>query len=431
MLFREFLVFDDDAGTKPVSAIPFKQNSVRLHLFTLPASQLLKIAYVSRRGTSRDESYQRIINPNRLKSLTNFILDSKNLLMANPIIIAFDPETYGSVTYNEEKKLNFKNIACSAWVIDGQHRIFAFKDIDLPSKKFKKYDIQIPIVALEKTNTLLQSETFLNINYYQKKIDSLLIYDLAASFQYPRNALVWPSLLTLKLNESGILQGLIKVKELDEKKSLQTTNFVRTILEELLGYNSAIDDYDGPLYTLAKFNKNTRIDTPKNESAFKSHLDILQKYFVEVMALTKKQGTNWKDNATARGFLSSSAIQAFMLVLSAILRVEKKKNIDFKSILKPLENVDFTAGTYAEYRAGYPSIQGYTKDLLQTISDQIGKDYRYTPISQIRKKIETAKKSKAKSTKSKAKSTKSKAKSTKSKAKSTKSKAKSAKSKTK
>lgn len=399
ILFREFLVKDDDAGTKPIPSIKFKQGSTSLHLFTLSASQLLKISYVSRRGTSRDESYQRIINPNRLKSLNNFIIDSKNLIMANPIIIAFDQKIYGHVTYTDGK-LNFKNIACSAWVIDGQHRIFAFKGIDLGSVKEKKYDIQIPIVALEKTDALLQSETFLNINYYQKKIDSLLIYDLAAHFKYPRNVLVWPSLLTLKLNESGVLKGLIKVKELEEKKPLQTTNFVRTLLEDLLGYNSTTDDYDGSLYNLSNFNKNTKIDSPKNQLAFKNHLDILQKYFVEVMNLTKKPGKNWKKEALARGFLTSSSIQAFMFVLSTILRSENKKNIDFKPLLKSLTNLNFTTGKYAEYRAGYPAIQGYTRDLLKTINADTGKNYQYIPISQIRKKLEKEKnelKSKVKS----------------------------------
>ena len=396
ILYREFLIKDEDSDSKPIPAIKFKQGTVTLHLFTLPASKLLKIAYVSRRGSSRDESYQRIINPNRLKALTNFITDSQNLLITNPIIIAFDQKIYGNVTYDDEKKMIFKNIACSAWVIDGQHRIFAFKDIDLNSKKHKKFNIEIPVVALEKTDALLQSETFLNINYYQKKIDSLLIYDLAANFKYPRNALVWPSLLTIKLNESGILKGLIKVKELEGKKSLQTTNFVRTILEELLGYNSNTDNYDGPLYNLVNFNKNTKIDSAKNQSSFNTHLDILQKYFSEVMSLTKKPGKNWKDEANARGFLTSSSIQAFMLVLSTILRVENKKNIDFETILKPLKKIDFTSGTFAEYRAGYPAIQGYTRDLLKKINSETGKNYHYISINQIRKKIEKEKKDKIK-----------------------------------
>ena len=76
-MYREFSIKDDDRTSKPIPAIKFKQGSLLLHLFTLSASELLKIAYVSRRGSSRDESYQRIINPNRLKSLTNFIKDSK------------------------------------------------------------------------------------------------------------------------------------------------------------------------------------------------------------------------------------------------------------------------------------------------------------------------------------------------------------------
>ena len=356
-----------------------------MHLFTLDASQLLKIGYVSRRGTKRDESYQRIINPHRLQSLANFITDSKHLIMANPIILAFDHEIVGKITYNAEKKMMFTNHACSAWIIDGQHRIFAFKNIDLKSKKYKKFNIQIPVVALEKSDSEIQSETFVNINYYQKKIESLLIYDLAASFKYPRNELVWPSLLTMNLNEHGILKGLIKTKELESPKPLQSTNFVKTILEELLGFNPGKDEYDGPLFDLYNFNKNTKVNTTQNEQAFKTHSNMLQTYFDSVMAFTKKPNKSWHEIAKKRGFLTSSAIQAFLLVLTTILRTEQGKAINFKQILKPLEKINFTTGHYAEYRQGYPAINGYTKDLLEAINSHTGKKYRYVPISQIRK----------------------------------------------
>lgn len=392
IIYREFNVTDEDSRTQGIPAIKFNQGDLILHLFTLDAETLLKIAYVSRRGSKRDESYQRIINSDRLDSITRFITESKNLIMANPVILAFDPDVYGKVKYSNTGEMVFTNIACSAWVIDGQHRIFAFRDIDLGSRRYKKYNIRIPIVALEKSNPEIQSETFVNINYYQKKIESLLIYDLAANFKYPRNELVWPSLLTMNLNEHGILKELIKTKELEKKKPnerkkpLQSTNFVRTILDELLGYDSKSDNYDGPLYSLCKFSKNSRVTTTQNKKAFEIHSSLLQSYFDAVMSFTKKTGKDWRDIAEERGFLTSSAIKAFLQILVAILRTEKKKKkIDFKEILKPLEKIDFTKGDFATYRAGYPAISGYTKDLLKEINVHTGKKYEYVPISKIRK----------------------------------------------
>jgi len=394
IIYREFKVKDEDIKTQGIPAIKFKQGDLILHLFTLDANTLLKIAYVSRRGTKRDESYQRIINSDRLNSLTRFIIESKHLIMTNPIILAFDPEIYGKVKYIKNGVMEFTNIACSAWIIDGQHRIFAFRDIDLGSRRYKKYNVKIPIVALEKSDPEIQSETFVNINYYQKKIESLLIYDLAAHFKYPRNELVWPSVLTMELNKNGILKGLIKTKELERKKPnerkkpLQTTNFVRTILDELLGYNSNTDEYDGPLCTLCKFSKNTKVSTPQNEKAFKIHSAILQSYFDAVMSFTKKPKKDWRDVAEARGFLTSSAIKAFLLVFATILRTKRKKKINFKKILKPLAKTNFTTGKYATYRAGYPAINGYTKDLLKAISSHAGKKYEYIPIGQLRKQLD-------------------------------------------
>lgn len=396
IIYREFNIKDEDSKTQGIPAIKFNQGDLILHLFTLDAETLLKIAYVSRRGSKRDESYQRIINSDRLDSITRFITESKNLIMANPVILAFDPDVYGKVKYNNSGEMAFTNTACSAWIIDGQHRIFAFRDIDLGSRRYRKYNIRIPIVALEKSNPEIQSETFVNINYYQKKIESLLIYDLAANFKYPRNELVWPSLLTMNLNENGILKGLIKTKELEKKKPkerkkpLQSTNFVRTILDELLGYDSKSDEYDGPLYSLCKFSKNSRVTTTQNKKAFEIHSSLLQSFFDSVMSFTKTTGKDWRDIAEERGFLTSSAIKAFLLILVAILRIEEKKNIDFKEILKPLGKIDFTAGDYATYRAGYPAINGYTKDLLKLINSHTGKNYEYIPINQIRKKLDKA-----------------------------------------
>jgi len=204
---------------------------------------------------------------------------------------------------------------------------------------------------------------------------------------------VWPSLLTIDLNENGVLKGLIKTKELEKKKPnerkkpIQTTNFVRTILEELLGYISNTDEYDGPLYTLCKFNKNSKVSTTQNRRAFKIHSAMLQSYFDAVMSFTKEPNKDWRDVAESRGFLTSSAIKAFLLVFATILRTERNRNIDFKENLKPLANTDFTKGAYAQYRAGYPAINGYTKDLLQEINTHTGKKYQYTPIGKIRKKL--------------------------------------------
>ena len=391
IIYREFRVKDTCMRRRCMPAIKLKQGDLTLYLFTLTAYDLLRIAYVSRRGTRRDESYQRIINLDRLDSLSRFIKESKRLVMANPIILAFDPDVYGPVKYRDGK-IEFTDTMCSAWVVDGQHRIFAFRDIDLGSRKCERFNIEIPVVALEGSNTETQSETFVNINYYQKKIDSLLIYDLAAHFKYPQNELVWPSLLTMRLNEAGTLKGLIKTKEIERKKPnerkkpLRMTNFVRTILDELLGYCSNTDKYDGPLFTLCKFNKNIKVTTAKNKIALDAHISILQSYFTAIKSLIKSDN-DWRDAAESRGFLTSSAIKAFLLVLATILRHEQKSEIDFKEILKPIAEIDFTEGSYATYRAGYPAIKGYTKDILKAINLSAGKNYTYESISQRRKRL--------------------------------------------
>lgn len=370
-LFREFNVKNQSKSTIQEPALKFRQGKTQMFVLSMNPKDLLNIAYVSRRGTGRDESYQRIINQNRLELLTNFIGKSSNLLMPNPIIIAFDK--------NEEKKIKFEpedgvnqlkipNKYCIAWIIDGQHRVYSFKDVDFENKKYKEDNFRIPVVAFKNLDVIDQSEAFLNINYYQKKVDSLLIYNLAASFKYPKNELVWASLLTTKLNDAGPLKGLIQVSEIEDKKPLSIVTFVNAIQTELLGYEHSTDEFDGVLYQIAKFNKNKKVDTGTNKIAFTQHLKILQNFFAAIRKILEDvHKDKWIESAKERGFFTSSTVNALFYVLEAILR--KDRNPKFGNLLKPLQKINFVKDKeFEEYTRGYSAYLGIAKEIIKQIN---------------------------------------------------------------
>jgi len=383
LFYKEFFIEENDAGEDPVDAVQFKQGKNKIYLFSLEPERLLKIGYVSRRGTMRNEGYQRIVNTNRLFSLSKFINKTTNLLMANPVILVFDPGV--RIAY-QSGKLRIPDKHCSAWIIDGQHRILAFKDVNLKQKKFRSTKFKIPVVAFDKLSSADQSETFVNINYYQKKIDSLLIYDLAASFKYPKNELVWPSMLAVKLNQVGSLKGLLKISEFDKDKPLKITTFVHPILYELLGFNENTDNFDGPLYQIKKFDHYGKTNNAKNLEAFKIHSDILIKYFQAIVKKLEESGTDWKIKAKDRGFFTASTVNALLLVLASILWKEMKKNIDFENLLEPLSRINFTTGKYGELSRGYGAVNGITKLLLAEINSRADTNYEYIQMSKRRKK---------------------------------------------
>jgi len=372
-LFREFNVKNRSKSTIQEPALKFRQGKTQMFVFSMNPKDLLNIAYVSRRGTGRDESYQRIINQNRLELLTNFIGKSSNLLMPNPIIIAFDKNEDKKIKFESEDgidQLKIPNKYCIAWIIDGQHRIYSFKDVDFENKKYKGDNFKIPVVGFKNLDVIDQSEAFLNINYYQKKVDSLLIYNLAASFKYPKNELVWASLLTTTLNEAGPLKGLIQVSEIEDKKPLSIVTFVNAIQTELLGYQHSTDEFDGILYKIAKFNKNKKIDSGTNKIAFAQHLKILQNFFAAIRKILEDEyGNKWIELAKDRGFFTSSTINALFYVLEAILR--KDRNAKFLNLLKPLQKINFIKDKeFEEYTRGYSAYLGIAKEIIKKINNQ-------------------------------------------------------------
>lgn len=164
-------------------------NNVETFLFFIDPHDLLKIAYVARRGASYRNLnfYQRTIKVSRLKQIAKYI-DNSNFL-PNDIIIAFDKnmskyvEFMGSNTTNFMNNnminasqltsygiLRFPKNYMSCWVIDGQHRLYAFSQTDKI--------LYIPVIAFKDLDINQQSKIFLDINKNQKPVPPDLVWDL-------------------------------------------------------------------------------------------------------------------------------------------------------------------------------------------------------------------------------------------------------------
>lgn len=387
-LYREFN-FNADPDLKiDEHAVILRQGSNEFYLFSLEPSKLLKIGYVSRRGTRRDESYQRIINEDRLNNIANFIEKSENILMPNPVILAFDKESGEKLEYiKDDHKLFFNpEKYCCAWIVDGQHRIFAFKNINLDDEKWSNPKFKIPVIAFKKLPLSEQSETFVNINYYQKRIENLLIYDLASTFRSLKNELVWPSKLAVNLNEAnGPFENLIKISELDTNKPLQITNFVRIILEELLGFNKKTGEYEGPLVQIFSVNRNENFNHKENSDAFYFHSKILRNFFDSVKRNCKLTDEKWYKRTKKNGLLKASTIGGLLFVLSAILWKERNKDIDFSEYLKPLGKINFNSKYFKSLPRGYGAIRGTADYVIKKINKYTGKDFEIKSMSERRK----------------------------------------------
>ena len=182
-----------EMGVRPVSqnairvpAAKYTWNEKTMFLFFIRPSVLLEVAYVARRYRPNERYYQRIIDKERLTSISKYVMDGN--ILPNNIIIAFASKIVKQVkfeplpkqTFGEKEKLaqafveqgvlEFPSAYNSCWIIDGQHRLYSFMDFEKP--------VCLPVVAFQDLDREKQCKMFLDINKFQKPVSSDLVWDL-------------------------------------------------------------------------------------------------------------------------------------------------------------------------------------------------------------------------------------------------------------
>jgi len=382
-IFKEFNFYFEVSNIHRERAVEIKQPGYpEMYMLGIHPGLLLKIVYVCRRVSNKPEAYQRILSKDRIRKISEF-LSSNNILLPNAIVVAFDEEKQiqKEIVYDhEEGYLQFPIAYCSAWIIDGQHRVFGFLNT-----KYKEWDeelnedFKLPVIIFKKLDPKIQSQTFVNINYYQKKIDPTLLCDLTTAIKDLKNELTWPSLLVSELNRVPPLKNCIKISEFDVGKPITLSSFARYgLLESLLGFNKIKAKYNGPLYKYAPFNITLEFDNEKNQKSFKKQLDLLKRFFKAVKDNTSDKNKNndpWT-NFDNYSLLKTSGINALLLVLSRIMEKYPEVNLDLSNFLKPLKNISFEREKVASYGGGWKGFRNLANEILRTLNNENGDTLR-------------------------------------------------------
>jgi len=170
-----------------IPAIKGRLGNNTFYSFAIEPSKLLPIAYVSHRLNSDNShdtlSYQRMLSKSRLKSIREYI-DKDNGIIPNSIIINFhkskgisrlDFSPIENSLNTSNTKIGFlrlPNVFKSAWVIDGQHRLYSFVDSE------KKNILTVPVIAFDGLDSVEQARLFKDINSKQVKVPRNLLDDL-------------------------------------------------------------------------------------------------------------------------------------------------------------------------------------------------------------------------------------------------------------
>lgn len=162
-----------------IPAIRGEMGGHTYYSFSIEPEKLLKIGYVLHHSEAdRDTmpTYQRLIKKSRLNSVRKFINDDHGYF-PNSIIISIDTKKRLRFDLSEKQVdgavaslgiLHLPQKYRSAYIIDGQHRLYGYSDSPYASKN------SIPVVAFENLDHQEQVRLFMEINENQKSVPKRL-----------------------------------------------------------------------------------------------------------------------------------------------------------------------------------------------------------------------------------------------------------------
>jgi len=171
-----------------VPAIRHKMGGTHCYTFAASPEYLLKICYVSHRSKGKPsdvDAYQRMVQKSRLAKIRKFI--SENGYFPTSIVInldsgrlrfervkqAEDADEYGLLGW-----LEIRPAYKSAWVIDGQHRLFGYSEQERAPKSL------LTILAFAGLRPSEQARLFIEINSKQKRVSQILLQTLVAELNW-------------------------------------------------------------------------------------------------------------------------------------------------------------------------------------------------------------------------------------------------------
>ena len=167
-------------------ALRSKMGQYTCYNFSIAPEYLLKIAYVSHRakGKATDiDTYQRMIKKSRLKKIREYISDS-GIFPTNIVInlegkrtVRFDQKE-GSSQGAEYGTLHLKPTYRGAWIIDGQHRLFAYSGHQRAKTSY------LNVLAFEGLEASKQAQFFIDINHEQKSVKRGLLHELFSELNW-------------------------------------------------------------------------------------------------------------------------------------------------------------------------------------------------------------------------------------------------------
>ncbi len=169
-----------------VAAIRGSLGGRQFYSFVTTPRHLLKISFVNHRSLNDPDgapSYQRLVSRSRLREIGAFIKGGG--YFPNNLIINFTRQVRFDRSQSDDEsgvafgRLYLPDRYRSAWVIDGQHRLYGFSPID-----DKYLDQNVIVVAFERMPKAEEANLFVTINHEQKSVPKHLLDDLEGELKW-------------------------------------------------------------------------------------------------------------------------------------------------------------------------------------------------------------------------------------------------------
>jgi DGQHR domain-containing protein len=167
-----------------VPATRGRVGDTTFYSFLMSPHELLRIAYISHMGRTSNsdlETYQRMVKPARLKSIGAYI-DEGGTFPTNIVInikrdgLRFDvQERFGETATG---MLELPGQYGSAWVIDGQHRLYGYA---YAGRDAEHDHSVVSVLAYENLPARAEIEMFVDINTQQVKVARNLVNELISN----------------------------------------------------------------------------------------------------------------------------------------------------------------------------------------------------------------------------------------------------------
>ncbi len=301
-----------------VPAYQIKQGGWTLYGFVIDADRLDRIAFVSRREEDKDLGYQRNLSKTRAAEIADYLHHHKGCI-PNSILVSLDS---GASFDANRGVLCIPDAPKTAWLIDGQHRMFGLRQ--------SKLNFEVFVTAFVGLSTEDQAKQFKTINSKQKGVPTSLLYDLLDLTKDGTYVQQRGHELATRLNEDPESPFYEQIDMTGSSHGLITQTRVVTALEGMISEKGALYQYSE-----------------------EEQYGILRNYFSALKALLPSDWGNKQSVLTkAIGF------SALLTVLPQVLNLCLLRSGDFTvhsvlRVLEPLRAYSFSSEAHKGW-AGHP-----------------------------------------------------------------------------